>query len=159
MKRLTPIIAALALLIALPAGVASAKSPLRAETTHVLAVPPVMDGVWMLAWTGTVSGDIEGTIEWWIDTTTWTAALKPDSPAKASHYVMKTVVRCGGDVILETLERGTTTMANQTWRANGSVIYADPVLFPGWQGRQVHESGEFQTATFPWTGSSTFRVN
>lgn len=156
MRRIVALLAAMTLVMALP-GVAHAKAPLQATTIHTLAMN-AEDGAYVLAWTGTISGDISGTIEWWIDTTTWTAMLNPDSPAQASHYTMKTKVYSGDLLILETLEDGTTTMANQTWRANGVVTYADEELFPGWEGRRVHERGEFYL-TVPWTGNSTFRVN
>jgi hypothetical protein len=150
----------------LPATPALAKKPLQATTEHTLAPPgpPDADG-YVLAWVGTIDGDIEWCIEWWIELATWTNITKPDSPAQASHYTQKTriyeVGACGVQegLILETLERGTTTMANTSWRANGVVTYADPDLFPGWEGRRVHERGRFSVDVFPWTGKSTFRLN
>jgi hypothetical protein len=145
----------------LPAAPALAKEPLQATTVHTLAAPapPDADG-YVLAWVGTIEGDIEGCIEWWIELATWTNTTKPDSPAQASHYTQKIKIydECGGSLILETLERGTTTMANMSWRANGVVTYADPDLFPGWEGRLVHERGRF-FLPFPWHGTSTFRLN
>ena len=161
MKRLGSLLVLTLLITLLPAGPTLAQSPLRAETSHVLVVPPVFDGDHMLAWQGPISGDINGWIEWWIDTTTWTTFPEPTNPAQASHYTMTTKIydAPGGTLILETLEHGTTTTANWTWRANGVVLYADPILFPGWEGRRVHESGETNTDVFPWTGTSDFRLN
>ena len=159
MKRTLTLLLAVTLLAALPVAAAQADAPVRSTTSHDLVFPPVFDGDYMLAWQGTISGDIEGTIEWWIDTTTWTAMLRPDSPAQASHYSMKTVIKDGeGALLIETLEKGTTTMANQTWRANGVVTkaYGD---YAHLAGRQVHERGEFRTDVFPWKGDSTFRIN
>lgn len=159
MKRTLTLLAAMTLVVAIPVGMAQAKAPVRADTTHVLVVPPVMDGDYMLAWQGDITGDIVGTVQWWIDTTTWTTMLKPDSPAQASHYSAKTVIMDGnGDVLIETLERGTTTMANETWRANGTVTIANGE-FAHLLGRRVHEQGTFSTDVFPWTGTSTFRIN
>ena len=159
MKKTLTLLLAMTLLVALPVGGAHADAPVRGVTSHDLVVPPVFDGDYMLAWQGQISGDINGTIEWWIDTTTWTAMLKPDSPAQAAHYSMKTVIRdCGGNLLIETLERGTTTMANTTWRANGVITVANGD-FAHLLGRQVHERGEFRTDVFPFTGTSSFRIN
>jgi hypothetical protein len=162
MRRLGILVVLAALTMALlPAAPALAKKPLRAETTHTLDITnTVVDG-YLLAWVGSIDGDINGCIEWWIELATWTAVTNPDSPSQASHYTMKTRIydECGGTLILETLERGTTTMANTSWRANGVVTYADPTLFPGWDGRRAHERGRFSIDVFPWEGTSTFRLN
>ncbi len=163
MKKLGALILLGALTVALlPAAPALANKPLQGETTHTLDLTnTVVDG-YLLAWVGTIDGDIDGCIEWWIELATWTNITKPDSPAQASHYTMETRIydECGGTLILETLERGTTTMANSpSWRANGVVTYADEALFPGWEGRRVHERGHFSVDVFPWEGTSTFRLN
>jgi len=162
MRKLGALLLLGALTVALlPAAPALAKKPLQAETEHTLDLTnTVVDG-YLLAWVGTIDGDIDGHIEWWIELATWTAVTNPDSPAQASHYTMKTVIydEPGGTLILETLENGTTTMANTSWRANGVVTYADPILFPGWDGRKVHERGHFSVDVFPWEGTSTFRLN
>ena len=170
MRKLGALILLAALTVALvPAGPALAQGPLRADTEHELVVPPVFDGVYMLAWQGTITGDINGCIQWWIDTTTWTSFPVPKNPAQASHYTGKGLVfegECGDSgVILEFLGhgRGTTTMANMSWRANSVVV--NSTQFPDWVGRRVHEKGTFDM-TFDEdgnpasaTGTSTFRVN
>ena len=161
MRRFGSLILLGALVMALlPAAPALAKEPLQAETTHTLSDLYEVDG-FLLGWTGTIEGDINGYIEWWFEAATWTFLTKPDSPAQASHYTHKVLIydEPGGTLILETLENGTTTMANTTWRANGVVTYADPILFPGWEGRKVHESGSFSIAVLPWEGTSSFRLN
>jgi hypothetical protein len=168
MRKLGALILLAALTVALlPAGTALAQKPTRATTTHDLAVAPVVEGDYKLAWQGTITGDINGCIQWWTDITTWTVITKPTSPAQASHYTEKTVVfegPCGTSrIILETLERGTTTMANMSWRSNGVVVAADN---PDWVGRSVHQRGTFEM-TFDeesglpnWgEGKSTFRLN
>jgi len=162
MRKLGSLILLGALTMALlPAAPALAKKPLQAETTYTLDLTNTEVDGYLLAWTGSIDGDIVGHIEWWIELATWTAVTNPDSPAQAAHYTMKTLIydERGGTLILETLENGTTTMANTSWRANGVVTYADPVLFPGWDGRQVHESGRFSVDVFPWEGTSIFRLN
>ncbi|MCL1587317.1 MAG: hypothetical protein M3092_02780 [Actinomycetia bacterium] len=162
MRRLGALLLLGALTVALlPAAPALAKNPLQAETEYTLDLTnTVVDG-YLLAWVGTIDGDIEGCIEWWIELATWTNITKPDSPAQAGHYTMKTLIydECGGTLILETRESGTTTMANTSWRTNGVVTYADPILFPDWDGRRVHEGGRFSVDVFPWEGTSAFRLN
>lgn len=164
MKRLSSMLVVSALLLALlPAGMALAKAPLRSTTDHT----PGTGGLeypLLNAWEGTISGDIDGTIEWWIDVTTWTAwpyILAREPLPNASHYTMVVKIYDGDEhLIMETMEHGTTTTANTTWRANGVVTYADPGLFPGWQGRRVHESGDFiMGENGPVSGTSLFRVN
>lgn len=173
MRKLGALILLAALTVALlPAGAALAQEPLRADTDHNLVVPPVFDGDYMLGWEGTITGDIEGCIQWWFDTTTWTSFPEPKNPAQASHYTEKTLIyavvdgACTDTLILETLERGTTTMANMSWRSNGVVVFADSTLFPGWEDRRVHQSGTFDMEFHPelgfpiWgEGTSTFRLN
>lgn len=166
MKRLSVLLLVAALaLVMLSAVPAHAKEPLRAETTHEFV--GLVEFPYMLGWTGEITGDIDGCIEWWFDLRTWTPA-DPESPAQASHYEMVVTIydstwesgqqRCEGELLLETLERGTTTMANTTWRANGVVTTANGA-FSHWLGRQVHESGEFVATVDPWTGTSLFRIN
>jgi hypothetical protein len=164
MKRLSSMLVMAAVLLALlPASLALANAPSQSTTTHTPGTGFVYP--YLEVWEGPIEGDIDGWIEWWIDVETWTAwpyivALEP--PPNASHYTM--VVKIydseGGTLILETLEHGTTTMANTTWRANGTVTYADETVFPGWEGRRVHESGTFTMGpTGPVEGTSIFRIN
>jgi hypothetical protein len=161
---LLALVVALALL---PAGSASATDTmsLEATTTHVQVVEPVFEADrYLLAWQGQISGDINGYVEWWIDTENWSLwpdILNPDIPLDpVSTYIQ--IVRIydvkGGTLLLETMERGETTMTTFTWGANGTVAYADPTLYPGWEGQGVQETGMFDASTVPWTGTSTFRL-
>jgi hypothetical protein len=151
------------LLALLPAGLAQANAPLRGNTAHTPGTG--FDYPYLEAWEGPISGDVNGWIEWWIDVETWTAwpyILAGEPLPNASHYTMKVKIYDseGGALVLETLERGTTTLANTTWRANGVVTYADTTLFPGWEGRRVHERGTFTMgADGPEEGTSSFRIN
>ena len=156
-------VVAAVLLALLPVGLAQAMAPLRSTTDHTPGTSG-FDGPYLEVWEGTISGDIEGQIEWWIDVRTWTAwpyIIAEEPLPNASHYTM--VVKIydpNGTLVMETLEHGTTTSANTTWRANGVVTYADPELFPGWEGRRVHESGDFiMGANGPESGTSIFRLN
>jgi hypothetical protein len=168
LKRKSALLLAMIVGLALlPAASAQAtgSGSLEATTTHVNVVEPVFENDrYLLAWQGQISGDVNGYIEWWIDTQNWTAwpdILNPDLPPKpVSQYVE--IVRIydvkGGTLLLETLERGETTLATMSWWANGKVTYADPQFFPGWEGQGVQESGMFDVSTVPWTGTSTFRL-
>ena len=149
----------------LPAAPALATGSLEATTTHTLVDPPLFEeDRYMLSWQGEISGDVNGYIEWWIDTWNWTAfpdILDPTiPPAPISHYteIVRIYDAKGGTLILETLERGQTNGPSSTWWANGKVVYADPVLFPGLEGGGVQETGVFDMSVFPWTGKSTFKL-
>jgi hypothetical protein len=171
MGRRILIVVVLAVGLALvPAGLAQAKAPLRGETDHWPGT--CFEGPYLQAWEGTISvGDFDGWIEWWIDVETWTAWDELTDPAQpplpnASHYTMKVLIyddepeTCAdSNPVLATLEHGTTTLANTTWRANGVVTEANG-FFSGWDGRRVHESGEFiMGPTGPVSGVSIFRIN
>ena len=149
----------------LPAGFAEAtgtsQRPLEAKTSHKLAVP-VFEGPYMLAWQSEIKGDINGYIEWWLETENWTA-FPPDPnspPPPVSHFIGKTRIydKQGGKKILEAIGQGETNMTTSTWWANDQITYADPDLFPGWKGRGVQEEGEFTFATTPPEGTSTFKM-
>ena len=166
MKRNGSFLVVLAMILALlPAGPAQAAGALEAETSHTLVSPPVFeDDRYMLSWHGEISGDVNGYIQWWIDTWNWTAwpdILDPELPPKPeSHYLelVRIYDEEGGTLLLEALNRGKTSMTTMTWWANGTVTYADPDLFPGLTGQGVLESGVFDFATAPPSGTSTFSV-
>jgi len=151
-----------ALMLALvPAAPAQAKKPLVATTFHVLDTTNTVVNGYMLGWVGEI--DIDGDevpdadIVWWLELENWVTT------GQASHYPSIGEIWDSypdGQVLLATEGRGTTTMTNTTWRANSVVTYARPgSVFDGWQGRNVHESGQFDVTEFPWTGTSIFRLN
>lgn len=166
MKRIGSLLVVLTFVLALlPAAPALAEGSLEATTTHTQVDPPLFEADrYLLAWAGEITGEVNGYVEWWIDTWNWTAwpdILDPTiPPAPISHYteIVKIYDAKGGTLILETLERGQTNVPDSTWWANGEVVYADPVLFPGWEGRGVQETGVFDMSMSPWTGKSTFKL-
>ena len=113
----------------------------------------------LLAWKGTVSGDINGVIKWWFDETTMYYT------GQASHYEDRfeiwnadtTVLLLAGD------EAGTTTARhgkNSNWRTNGTVSEVGPG-YEDWLGRNNHAEGHFTWAApgLPDHGTGTFRIN
>lgn len=163
MKRTVPMLLTLALILALlPAGSAGATGTLDATTTHSLAAPE-LDGSWVLAWQGDITGDIEGRIEWWLDTDNWTGSdnvvgeLPPDP---VTYFVGKALVTdpSSGAVLLETRGNGETDMTTSTRWAHSIVTFADPTVLPGWEGTGVIEAGRFDLTTTPPTGTSTFQL-
>jgi uncharacterized protein (TIGR02246 family) len=111
----------------------------------------------LLAWEGTISGDINGVIQWW---------MGPMSAiGNVSNYVYrveiwnsdKTVLLLAGD------SSGSTTAApgkDAFWRGKGIVTEAS-AEFEDWIGRQVYESGQATWAipgVLPDHGVSTFLI-
>ena len=111
----------------------------------------------LLAWEGTISGDINGVIQWW---------MGPMSTiGHVSSYVYrveiwnsdKTVLRLAGE------QAGSTTAApgkDAVWRGKGIVTEAS-AEFDEWIGRQVYESGHATWAipgVLPDYGVSTFLI-
>jgi hypothetical protein len=171
-RRLTLVLVMLVALSLAVAAPATAKKPFRATTEHdfmathgIIRVVPVPQ---VLGWQGTITGDIEGCIEWWFD-------LDPGMvpTGQVTHYNETVEVHAGdcpavvgpatGDVILAADGSGTTTvrhMRNSIWRANGTVTVAEGE-YAGWLGRKVHESGRFEwdDDDNPLEGTSDFRIN
>jgi hypothetical protein len=161
MKKSILVLLILVLLLALiPIGMAQAKKPFRATTTHTF-VGTVVDGRFIF-WEGEITGDIEGTIRWWGDP----GGLQVTG--QASHYDMFLEIvkidEFGNEhVLLAGEDSGTTTARhgkNSNWRTNGIVTYADED-FASWLGRHVHQSGHFwwTAGGAPEAGTSIFRIN
>ena len=110
----------------------------------------------LLAWEGTITGDIEGVIQWWM--------AVPMASGQVSHYDCRVVILdATGELVLAGDEAGSTTVRhgkNSIWRTNGIVTDASEE-FEGWIGRHVHEEGHFTWAApgVPDHGTGTFRVN
>ncbi len=124
-----------------------------------------LDGIFddegrLLAWKGTISGEIEGVIKWW---------MGPISTSgQTSHYVDRFEIWDSDEVDAELLlavdEEGTTTVChgkNTIWRANGIVTEASAGL-EEWIGRETHNSGDATWAIpgiLPLVGEGIFRIN
>ena len=111
----------------------------------------------LLGWEGEIHGDIEGVIQWWMETMVFTG--------QASHYTDrfvilnadKTVLLLAGD------EAGTTTAChgkNSNSRTNGIVTDA-AAAYEGSIGRKNHAEGHFtwDSDGKPYEGDGTFRIN
>ncbi|UCG55595.1 MAG: hypothetical protein JSU70_12080 [Phycisphaerales bacterium] len=163
MKKLILLLSALALILALvSAGMAEAEKPepkLEGITEYDLVAPPfgplLIDGEGrVLVWEGTISGDIDGVIQWWIGPTTGTGSVV--------HYDDRCVILDeDGNMLLEVLESGSTTYRDgmdPIWRTNGAVVDASGD-YTAWIGRQTHADGDADMQASPPCGTGTFRVN
>jgi hypothetical protein len=150
-----------------PAEMAQAKKPapsLRCTTEYVFV--GYLDefdseGRW-LVWEGSISGDIEGVIQWWIGEITKTGGV--------SHYDDRWVILDeDGEPLLAGEESGSTTTRggqDKIWRTNGVVTDASD-QFEGWIGRQTHADGNVELLEIETPeglilipgGTGTFRVN
>jgi hypothetical protein len=175
-RRLTLVLVMLVALSLAVAAPATAKKPLRATTHHDflgaedIPILRVRDNLQLLGWQGTITGDIDGCIEWWFHLESFV------DTGQATHYNETVEVHEGacpegdpapaeGDVILAADGSGTTTnrhMKNSTWRANGTVTIAEGD-YESWLGRNVHESGHFvwdeESPPNPLAGTSDYRIN
>jgi hypothetical protein len=112
----------------------------------------------LLAWDGTISGDIEGVIQWWM-------AVPFKLTGQDSHWTLRWEIwnSAETELLLAGDEAGTTTVRhgkNSVWRGNGTVTEASQE-FESWIGRQIHDGGNFTWAApgLPDQGVGTFRVN
>jgi hypothetical protein len=137
-----------------------AKKPISDSTDYdFVGHLGILDGEGrLLGWIGTISGDINGVIKWWM--------VPPMSyTGQASHYEDRfeiwnadtTVLLLAGD------EAGTTTARhgkNSNWRTNGTVSEVGPG-YEDWLGRNNHAEGHFTWAApgLPDHGTGTFRIN
>ncbi len=112
----------------------------------------------LLAWEGTISGDIEGVQKCWMGPMV--------STGQVGHYVYRGEIWNADETELLMVgdEEGTTTVRhgkNSVFRANGIVTEASPE-FEQWIGRQIHEDGHFTwviPGVLPDHGFGTFRIN
>ena len=145
-----------------PVGMAAAKKPepkLKGITEYDMVAPPygplmVDGGGRVLVWEGPISGDIEGVIQWWMGSVTYTGSV--------AHYDDRCVILDeDGNMLLEVLESGSTTYRDgmdPIWRTNGVVTDASGD-YTDWIGRQTHADGDAKLQETPPCGMGTFRVN
>jgi len=114
----------------------------------------------LLGWEGPIHGDIEGIIQWWMDTETKV------NTGQASHYADRFII-WNDDKTVKLLvgdEAGTTTARlgkNSNWRTNGIVTDAAPA-YEDWIGRENQAEGHFTwtiVGVLPEHGYGTFRIN
>ena len=112
-----------------------------------------------LAWKGTVSGDINGVVKWYMDLNNMLYT------GQASHYKDRFEIWDAAEenLLLAGDEAGSTTarhMKNSNWRTNGIVTDAAPG-YEDWIGRHNHAEGHFTWAApgLPDHGYGTFRIN
>jgi len=112
----------------------------------------------LLAWKGTVSGDIEGVIQWWFVTESMVYT------GQASHYADRfEILDTDGELLLAGDEEGATTARhekNSNWRTNGTVTEVGPG-FEGWLGREEHAEGHFTWVApgLPDQGYGTIQIH
>ncbi len=153
-----------------PVGTAAAKKPepkLEGITEYDFVFnpsDPVIDGKGRaLVWEGTISGDIEGVIQWWIP-------LPTSKTGSVSHYDDRCVIldEAKENVLLDVLESGCTTYRDDQdpiWRTNGVVVDASGD-YTAWIGCRTHADGDAKMVEvpglpdpIPCCGAGTFRVN
>ena len=112
----------------------------------------------LLAWEGTISGDIEGVVKWWM---VW----PPSATGQVSHFVERFEIWNADETVLllGVEEAGTTTVRpgkTAVWRANGIVTEASEE-FQNWIGSHTHNSGDATWAApgVPDHGDGIFRIN
>lgn len=149
------------LLVVIPLGAVQAKTPLYCTTDYYFVghLGIFDDEGRLLCWKGTVSGDINGEINWWM------YILDKKCP-QVTHFagdIWEILDSETDEVLLRGDEKGTTTIRhgkNSVWRSNGKVIEAYGG-FEIWVGRNVHMSGHFTWIVpgFPGSGSGIIRIN
>ena len=162
--RLSPVLMVLALVAALvPTDGALAKTPLRGDHTYEFVGEFDPGRGMLLAWHGTIEGDIDGCIQWWLPG-------MPVATGQASHYareVFEIWDDCDADepmLLLAGVEDGSTTVRhakNSNWQTNGVVTDAAPE-FEEWIGRRTHSEGHFEwviPGVLPSHGDGSFRAN
>ena len=155
----TLMLGTLLLLCSLSLVTVQAKNPLNCTTEYwfVGDLGIFDDDGRLLAWTGTVSGDINGEINWWMFYFT---------KAQVTHFaddIWEIFDSETGELLLRGNEKGTTTIRhgkNSVWRSNGMVTETNEDLAI-WLGRNVHMEGHFTWVEpgFPDCGTGIMRIN
>jgi hypothetical protein len=112
----------------------------------------------LLVWRGTISGDINGVMLWWM-------VVPYKEVGQTTHYTIRWEIWNFGETVLLLAgdEAGSTTVRhykNSIWRANGKVTEASGD-FTDWIGRQIHDGGDVDWGIPPVlpSGEGTFRIN
>jgi hypothetical protein len=159
MRKLIFGVAALLLLLASPAPAGQGVTPmLKMDTTYKFAFPslfvpaaPFAERVgilYALAWEGTVEGDVNGVIRWWVEFTGtgFTAAGRweiwdcvPEYPVVCNYGDPALLIMAGYETF--------RYVSDIDWEGKGIVTYANEE-FAEWYGRRTNDGGyvEFDAA-------------
>jgi hypothetical protein len=153
MKKIFIGITALALLVASPAPAGDNAPWLESYTTYYFVGVPGSDPSWLLAWEGTIQGDVNGVIRWWLHLAEWfepdyvtrweVLDCEPDDPSSCPHDAL---------VIMAGYSAGTNLLPPVDgfieWSGKGIVTFiVDDELYPQyakyakWFGRRTTEGG------------------
>ena len=148
MKKIFIGIAALALLVASPAPAGDNAPWLESDTAYYFAGDQVRDLSWLLAWEGTIQGDVNGVIRWWVDLDEWfppdyvtrweVLDCDPDDPSSCPHDPAL--------VIMAGYSAGTNLAPVDDvveWLGKGVVTFvgAEYPQYAKWFGRRTTEGG------------------
>jgi len=169
MKKIFIGITALALLVASPAPAGDNAPWLESYTAYYFAGDPVRDPSWLLVWEGTIQGDVNGVIRWWVDLAEWfppdyvtrwevldcdpgdpsSCPYDPDDPDDPAPVIMAgysagTNFAPVGDVV--------------EWSGKGIVTFVAP-QYAEWFGRRTTEGGWYYlVGGGPTNGGGTFMI-
>ena len=165
MKKIFIGITALALLVASPAPAGDNAPWLESDTAYYFAGDQIRDLSWLLAWEGTIQGDVNGVIRWWVDLDEWfppdyvtrweVLDCDLDDPSSCPHDIPALVIMAG-------YSAGTNFAAVDgiaTWSGKGIVTFVtEPYL--EWFGRRTTEGGWYNFAApgLPNYGEGTFMI-
>ncbi len=113
----------------------------------------------ILAWDGTIHGDLEGRILWWFVP----GGGPPNMPdvAHVGFYEARWEVWDGDDLLLAGVSSGSTALPpdkDGIWRGNGVVTEAG-AEYGAWLDRPTKEGGSVVFDSFPFYGNGFLRVN
>ena len=160
-KKLISVILVISFLALVSTSAAvSAKNPLNCTTDYYFVghLGEFDDDGRLLCWKGTVSGDINGEINWWM-------YILDRTSTQVTHFAGDRwyIFDSDDNLLLSGDEHGTTTVRhgkNSVWRSNGIVLeaYGDYAI---WLGRNVHMGGHFewQAPGWPSIGTGILRIN
>jgi hypothetical protein len=146
MKKTFIGLAALALLVASPAPAGDNAPWLESDTAYYFVGDQVRDPSWLLAWEGTIQGDVNGVIRWWVDLAEWfppdyvtrweVLDCDPDDPSSCPHDPAL--------VIMAGYSAGTNLLPPVDgfveWSGKGVVTFVAP-QYAKWFGRRTTEGG------------------
>jgi hypothetical protein len=173
MKRLIFAVAALLLLVASPVPANKGVTPmLKMDTTYKIvfgsdfnqmAPFPGRDAVtqWALTWEGTVQGDINGVIRWWVPFNSETESFlgvgrwelwncAPEYPISCDYKDASLLMMAGYDAF--------AYVSATDWEGKGIVTYANE-QYAEWLGRRITDGGNVEVSGgFPCCGEGWFKI-